>query len=124
MKTARFHMINSITFAVLILIYFGVVQGSGQPFIWVVPAIIAVFALLNALFFRMLLRANRKSPQRFVTTFTGVIGIKLLTALVVVLLYLVTVKENVMQVVVSLFIAYTLFTIVLIRSVLSRSKPE
>lgn len=124
MKTARFHMINSITFAVLILLYFAYVKSTGESYVWVIPGIITAFALLNALFFRMLLRANAKSPQRFVTTFTGVVGIKLLTALVVVLLYLVTVKEHVIQVVVSLFIAYTLFTIVLIRSVLKTAKSD
>ncbi len=124
MKTARFHMINGLTFAALILLYFGYVQYADEPYLWVIPAIFTTFALLNALFFRMLLRANAKSPQRFVTTFTGVVGIKLLTALVVVLLYLVTVKEHILQVVVSLFIAYTLFTIVLIRTVLNTAKPE
>lgn len=124
MNTAKFHFTNAGTFGVLLLIYFGLTQLQNWPVIWAIPGIVLAFALLNALFYRMLVRANQKSPQRFVTVFTGVIGIKLLTALVFVLLYLVMVKTHIWQVVTALFIAYVLFTIVLIRSVLSATPPR
>lgn len=120
MKPIRFLLYNLALLLLLSVLYYFVAQSGGVPYNPVIPSMFAGFAILNQFFFRMLLRAHARSPQRFVTSFIGVVGIKLMSAMVFLLLYLMLVDENdVIYIAASLFIAYMSFTILLIRAALS-----
>jgi hypothetical protein len=74
------------------------------------------FGLLTYLLYKNILKANEKSPRRFVTAFMGSVSIKLLfTALVVgVLVYFD--KPHKAQIAVGMMVIYVAYTFVLVRS--------
>ncbi len=74
------------------------------------------FGVLTFLLYRNILKANEKSPRRFVTAFMGSVSVKLLlTALVVgVLVYFD--KPHKAQIAVGMMVIYVAYTFVLVRS--------
>ena len=78
------------------------------------------FGALTFLLYRNILKANEKSPRRFVTAFMGSVSIKLLvTALVVgVLIYFD--KAHKAQLAVGMMVIYVAYTVVLVRSLTNK----
>lgn len=74
------------------------------------------FGVLTFLLYRNILKANERSPRRFVTAFMGSVSIKLLlTALVVgVLIYFD--KPHKAQLAIGMMVIYVVYTFVLVRS--------
>lgn len=125
MTPARFLIINSLVLFALIGAYVLVIRYKGVPYNTTIPVIFTAFALMNQLFFKMLINAHRKRPQLFITAFLGVVGIKLMSAIVFLLVYLVAFKtDDVVYVAVSLFMAYTCFTVLLIRTALKATSTN
>lgn len=118
-----FHWANLATAVVLLLLFF-IVNYSGKAELPNSVAIIVVFfALLNILLYRQLQKANRKSPQRFVTAFTGTIAIKLFAAMGIALVAILLDKDHKLELAVSILLIYTCFTLVLIRYVVKQIRP-
>ncbi len=119
MIPVRFLLLNIVVLIGLSAAYLLTIRYTGAPYNTTVPLIFAAFALLNQLFFRMLINAHRKRPQLFITAFLAVVGIKLMSAIVILLIYLVAFKtDDVIYVAISLFVAYISFTILLMRTAL------
>lgn len=119
MTPVRFFLLNLFVLVVLSTAYLMTIRYTGMKYNTTVPVIFAAFALMNQGFYRMLLKAHKKRPQLFITAFLGVVGIKLMSAIVFLLVYLVAFKsDDVIYVAVSLFMAYISFTILLIRAAL------
>ncbi|WP_306641241.1 hypothetical protein [Sanyastnella coralliicola] len=116
----RFLTSNLLVTALLVALYMVLVYGFNQPYIWAIPAMIVVFGFINLLSKRMMERSETKSPGRFVAAFTGVIGIKLMVAMVVTLLYLLLIKDDAISFVIALFVTYMSFTILLVRSAMKQ----
>lgn len=119
MKPLRFLIYNVLLLIALTSGYYAVVTAMEIDYNPAIPFIFVGFLLLNQLFIRMLLLANARSPQRFVTAFLGVVAIKLMAAMVFLLIYLMLVDDpNVVYISIALFTAYMSFTILLIRAAL------
>ncbi len=122
MKLSTFLAYNAGLLLALIGAYALVVHYTEVEYDAVIPPIFGGFAVLNLFFIRMLKKANERSPQRFITAFLGVVGIKLMSAMVFLLIYLMVVKDApVLPVTGALFVAYMSYTILLIRAVLKKS---
>lgn len=122
MKISTFLGYNAGLLLLLIATYVLVVHYTEIEHNSVIPAIFGGFAVMNLFFIRMLKNANERSPQRFITAFLGVVGIKLMSAMVFLLIYLMVEKDApVIPVTGALFLAYMSFTILLIRAVLKKS---
>lgn len=114
----------NLTTAVVLLLLFFVVNYSGKAELpTTVAVIVVVFALLNMLLYNQLQKANQKSPQRFVTTFTGTIAIKLFAAMGIALATILLDKTHKLELAVSILLIYTCFTVVLIRYVVKQIRP-
>lgn len=125
MKISTFLAYNAGLLLALIGAYILVIQNTEVEENPVIPWIFVGFAALNLFFIRMLKKANQRSPQRFITAFLGVVGIKLMSAMVFLLIYLMIVKDApVIPVTGALFIAYMSFTILLIRAVLKKTEEN
>ncbi len=119
MKPLRFLIYNVILLIALTSGYYAVVAAMNIDYNPVIPFIFVGFLILNQFFLRMLLLANARSPQRFVTAFLGVVAIKLMSAMVFLLVYLMLVDDPaVVYISVALFTAYMSYTILLIRAAL------
>jgi len=119
MNATRFFLYNVLVLVGLSIGYVLVMNARQEPYNPVVPALFVGFLLLNQLFRRMLIKAHAKSPQRFITAFLGVVGIKLMSAMVFLLVYLlVTNDPNIISVAIALFAAYMSYTILLVRAAL------
>lgn len=122
MKISTFLAYNAGLLLTLIGAYALVVYYTEIEYDAVIPPIFGGFAILNLFFIRMLKQANERSPQRFITAFLGVVGIKLMSAMVFLLIYLMVVKDApVLPLTGALFVAYMSFTILLIRAVLKKT---
>lgn len=125
MTPVRFLLTNLLVLIALTCSYLLVIRYTGVAYNTTIPVIFAAFALLNQFFFRMLINAHRKRPQLFITAFLGVVGIKLMSAIVFLLIYLVAFKtDDVVYVAVSLFMAYAAYTILLIRTALKATSTN
>jgi len=124
MNNRPFFIANFSVLALLLVIYMVYVYGFANAYNWVIPVVFVAYSLLNIMLYRMLVNANDKSPARFLTAFTGVVGIKLMSALVFLLIYLLTTDVDPIPVVAAVFLGYTGFTIALIRVVLSTIREK
>lgn len=79
------------------------------------PAIIG-FGVLSFLLFRNIIKANEKSPRRFVTAFMGSVTIKLLLTATVVGILIYFDKAHKTQIAVGMMVIYLVYTLVLVRS--------
>jgi hypothetical protein len=119
MNATRFFLYNVLVLVGLSIGYVLVMNARQEPYNPVVPALFVGFLLLNQLFRRMLIKAHAKSPQRFITAFLGVVGIKLMSAMVFLLVYLLATNDpNIISVAIALFAAYMSYTILLVRAAL------
>jgi F0F1-type ATP synthase assembly protein I len=125
MNPTRFVIANFILLAVLVAAYTLLVHSGKTDYNPVIPGLFLGFAVMNPFFLKMLITANARSPQRFVTAFIGVVGIKLMSAMVFLLVYLMLVDDaEVIFVTGALFIAYLSHTILLIRAALSQTNKQ
>jgi len=108
----------------LLVIYMVFVYAMNNPYNWVIPVVLLGYSLLNVFLYNMLISANTKSPSRFITAFTGVVGIKLMSALIFLLVYMLSTDSDPIPVVAAVFLAYVTYTIVLIRTVLTAIRPK
>ncbi len=119
MNATRFFLYNTLVLVGLSIGYVLVMNARQEAYNPVVPALFVGFLLLNQLFRRMLIKAHAKSPQRFITAFLGVVGIKLMSAMVFLLVYLLATNDpNIISVAIALFAAYMSYTILLVRAAL------
>lgn len=122
MNPQRSFMLTNLAALILLISAYAVyVTQVSHEYMVVVPGIVLGFALMNVLFMRILRTSNEKSPRRFVAAFTGVVGIKLMAALIFTLLYILLVDKETLTVVAALFISYLVFTIILIRSSIKKA---
>jgi hypothetical protein len=68
------------------------------------------FALLTIGIHNLLMSANEKSPQRFVTYFMGSVSVKLFSTLIFLFVYLYFNREDRIAVALSVFGTYVVFT--------------
>jgi hypothetical protein len=104
----------------LIVLFFAVNYSGKAELPSVVAIIVVFFALLNQFLYNQLQKANAKSPQRFVTAFTGTIAIKLFAAMGVALATILLDKPHKLELAVSILVIYSAFTLVLIRHVVKQ----
>jgi hypothetical protein len=120
MNASHFLIYNVLVLIALSIGYVLITNARQEPYNPIVPALFVGFLLLNQLFRRMLIKAHAKSPQRFITAFLGVVGIKLMSAMVFLLIYiLVSNDPNIISVALALFAAYMSYTILLVRAALA-----
>jgi predicted Kef-type K+ transport protein len=74
------------------------------------------FGVLTFLLYRNILKANEKSPRRFVTAFMGSVSIKLLLTALVVGILIYFDKAHKAQLAVGMMVIYVAYTVVLVRS--------
>lgn len=124
MNATRFFIYNVVVLVALSIGYVLIMNARLEPYNPVVPTLFLGFLLLNQIFRRMLVKAHAKSPQRFITAFLGVVGIKLMSAMVFMLIYLLVANDpNIISVAVALFAAYMSYTILLVRAALAATPP-
>ncbi len=92
------------------LLYLSALFSSNLSFPLVVYIFIGVFGLLTIGIHHLLMSANEKSPQRFVTYFMGSVSAKLFLTLIFLLLYLYFNREERVVVALSVFGTYVVFT--------------
>lgn len=83
------------------------------------------FVLLTLGMHLVLMAANRKSPQLFVNAFLGLMSGKMFMSLIIILLYLVLIKERPMAFGVNflmLYLAFTAFEVVSLYGLLKKGK--
>ncbi len=124
MNKRPFLIANFSALAFLLVIYLIYVYVFNNAYDWVIPVVLLGYSFLNIVLYNMLISANTKSPSRFITAFTGVVGIKLMSALVFLLIYMLTTESDPIPVVAAVFLAYVTYTIVLIRTVLAAIRPK
>jgi len=81
----------------------------------------AYFFLLTAFLHKTILKANEKTPSRFVSVYTGTLGIKMLLSLVVAGIYSYAYRENPIPVVITflmLYFTYTFFEVFMVLKIL------
>lgn len=93
-----------------ILLYVSARFSSTLNFPVVVYIFVGVFALLTIGIHNLLMSANEKSPQRFVTYFMGSVSAKLFLTLIFLLLYLYFNRDERVVVALSVFATYVVFT--------------
>ncbi len=74
------------------------------------------FGVLTFLLYRNILKANEKSPRRFVTAFMGSVSVKLLLTALVVGILVYFDKPHKAQIAVGMMVIYVAYTFVLVRS--------
>ena len=84
--------------------------------------VIAFYTVLNLLLFLLLKKGHSVSANRFVTTFQGAVGIKLLASIALVFAGLYFFPENRNTIAIGVMIIYFFFTSVLVRYTLKESK--
>lgn len=82
------------------------------------------FGLLSFFLYRNILKANEKSPRRFVTAFMGAVTIKLLLTAAVVGILIYFDKPHKIQLAVGMMVIYLAYTIVLVRSLTKEMSSE
>lgn len=92
------------------LLYLSALFSSNLSFPWVVYIFVGVFGLLTIGIHNLLMSANEKSPQRFVTYFMGSVSAKLFLTLIFLLLYLYFNRDERVVVALSVFGTYVVFT--------------
>ena len=92
------------------LLYLSSLFSSNLDFPAVVYIFIGVFGLLTIGIHNLLMSANEKSPQRFVTYFMGSVSAKLFLTLIFLLLYLYFNRNERVVVALSVFGTYVVFT--------------
>lgn len=82
------------------------------------------FGLLSFFLYRNILKANEKSPRRFVTAFMGAVTIKLLLTAAVVGILIYFDKAHKTQLAVGMMVIYLVYTVVLVRSLTKELSPD
>lgn len=119
MKQQTFFLLNLALFAVLTCLYLLFTHYRADEYNPVIPGIFVAYLIMNQFFLKMLQKSHKRSPRRFVSAFLGVVGIKLMSSMVFLLIYLMAVSvDDAINVTISLFIAYMSFTILLVRAAL------
>jgi putative effector of murein hydrolase LrgA (UPF0299 family) len=78
------------------------------------------FGILTFLLYRNILKANEKSPRRFVTAFMGSVSIKLLLTALVVGILIYFDKPHKAQLAIGMMVIYVAYTFVLVRSLTNK----
>jgi drug/metabolite transporter (DMT)-like permease len=115
-------LLNLAAWAALCLVYVLVINKQDMPYDSTIPLVVTGYLVANFLFFNMMLKSHRKNPKRFVSSFTGVISLKLFGTTFFLLLYMFFNREDFLPVVVATVVSYLTFTVVLISSVLKAFK--
>lgn len=119
MNQRQFFVYNLALFLILSAAYVVFTHYRADAYNPVIPAIFLAYLVMNQFFLNMLKKSHQRSPRRFVSAFLGVVGIKLMSSMVFLLIYLMAVSvDDAVQVTLSLFIAYMSFTILLVRAAL------
>ncbi|MGB1032750.1 MAG: hypothetical protein ACPGWM_09045 [Flavobacteriales bacterium] len=84
--------------------------------------VIAFYTILNLFLFQLLKKGHAISANRFVTTFQGAVGIKLLSSIALVFAGLYFFPENRNTLAIGVMIIYFFFTSVLVRYMLKETK--
>lgn len=87
---------------------------------WVLYLNTLGFGVLTLLLYRNILKANEKSPRRFVTAFMGSVTVKLLLTAVIVGILLYFDKTHKSQIAVGMMVIYLVYTLVLVKSLTNR----
>jgi hypothetical protein len=84
----------------------------------VLSCVVVGYAIIAYLLHKNILKSNEKSPQRFVTAFTGGIAVKLFASVIFLAIYMYFKQESPVLVALSTFCIYIVFNILLIASLL------
>ncbi|MCB0760102.1 MAG: hypothetical protein KDC12_01175 [Flavobacteriales bacterium] len=90
----------------------------------VIYLVILAFFGLTVMLFRSLIRANEKSPSRFVSSFMGAVAIKLLATMAFLGVYLYLNKDHRIEMAMAVFVVYIAFMIILSSSVISTLREK
>lgn len=119
MNARKFLVYNIALFLLLTIAYVLFTHYRADAYNPVIPSIFFAYLVMNQFFLNMLKKSHQRSPRRFVSAFLGVVGIKLMSSMVFLLIYLMAVSvDDAIQVTLSLFVAYMSFTILLVRAAL------
>ncbi|MDZ4749971.1 MAG: hypothetical protein SGI87_00035 [Flavobacteriales bacterium] len=75
--------------------------------------LVLLYGLITFLLYRNIISATKKNPQRFVTAVMGSIIVKLFTSAIIVTVYVVLKQPNRVELALSLFFIYAVFTALL-----------
>lgn len=93
-----------------------------------VPQILYVVVLgffgITMFLFNSLLKANEKSPSRFVSAFMGAVAIKMMATMIFLTVYLYLNTEHRIEMAMSVFFIYISFTVLLSSSIISATRGE
>jgi hypothetical protein len=104
--------------AALIIDHFlpsGIISG-------VFPYLIILFFIITAIVHYVLLRISALNPRKFVAYFMLATFLKLLNYMIVVVVYVLVVKEGVLTFILNFFILYIIYTVMEITSILTQTK--
>jgi hypothetical protein len=111
MPSLRPLAIRLVIYSTLLMAVAMVLKSRGIPAIPdVMYPLIAGYGVLTYTLSRMILKANAKSPQRFVTAFMGAVTLKLLISAFFLLVYLYITKEHKVVVSLGVFAIYIVNT--------------
>ena len=86
------------------------------------PWLILLFIVVTALVHYVLLRITELNPRKFVGYFMLATSLKLLVYLIVVFIYVFTVKTGILQFILAFFALYIIYTVFEVVTILSQTK--
>jgi hypothetical protein len=86
------------------------------------PYLFLLFYLTGALVHYILLRITSLNPRKFVSYFMLATFFKLMNYLIVILVYILYVKEGILPFILSFFILYIIFTVFEVATILKQTK--
>lgn len=125
MKKKYLQFIIRLTLISLILLgaYF-ILKGNLGPAILVpaIPLLILLFYFITALVHFALLRITELNPRKFVSYFMVATFLKLMNYMIVIVVYVLTVKTGILAFVLTFFILYLIYTAFEVVTLLSQTK--
>jgi hypothetical protein len=87
-----------------------------------IPYLLALFYIITAVVHYILLRISTMNPRKFVGYFMLATFLKLLNYLVVIVVYVLTVKEGIFSFILTFFILYIIYTAFEVLTILAQTK--
>ncbi len=113
------HLVSSVIAALIqILILIALSETTDLIIPIVLYIAVGLFLLIGLLSFFYLVKLNKTSPNRFVTAFMGLVGLKMFVAMILAGIYIYNFPEHKAVSGVGIMIVYTIFTVILVTSLL------
>jgi len=108
-------LITALSYVIIAVVFFGIIPQKFHYSLLIIPILLAT---VTALLHRKLILAGNKRPQKFITIFMAITGIKLLSYLFILLIYILLLTQYAIPFLLIFFVLYIIYTVVEIFSIL------